>query len=126
MKQDVNSIVAFYEKSGEIRYNTTLSGDYKTGNIETPKLARMFRLFEQDRTLARECISKMLESKNVVVRTDAAAYCLALNENVEIGEKVLKEISDDPANGIFGFNAQMTLNVWQEQGELRMYQKIKI
>ena len=125
MKIDVNSVISFYEKSGAIRYNATLSGDYKTNNKERPKLIRMYKLFEKDRTFAMECISEMLKSSNVVVRTDAAAYCLALRENINVAEKVLHEISADDKNGIFGFNALMTLKVWQEKGELQLYQKKK-
>ena len=80
-------------------------------------------MFEEDNAFAQECISMMLRSSNVVVRTDAAAYCLALKHNTDLGEKTLEEISSDPTNGIFGFNAKMTLKVWRENGELRMYQR---
>ena len=50
--------------------------------------------------------------------TKAEEFC-----QIPLGEKVLLEIGNDPANGIFGFNAKMTLKVWQDQGELNMYQK---
>lgn len=123
MRKNRDDVVAFFEKSGMIRYETMFTGDYKTSNKEKPKLARAFRMFQDDPVFAMECISVMLESKNVVVRTDAAAYCLALKINIPLGEKVLEEISSDPANGIFGFNAKMTLKVWRENGELQMYRK---
>lgn len=64
----------------------------------------------------------MFNSKNVVVRTKAAAYCLALNERTEIAEMVLKEIAENESNGIFGFNAKMTLQVWEKNGYLKIYQ----
>ena len=67
----------------------------------------------------------MLKSENVVVRTDAAAYCLALNEHIDIAQDVLSEISSKEENGIFGFNAQMTLEVWEKQGYLHIYPKDK-
>lgn len=68
-----------------------------------------------------DCIRDMMCSENIVVRTKAAAYCLALNENVDEAEKILLEIGNEEKNGIFGFNANMTLEVWKEQGYLRMY-----
>ena len=123
MYKDINEVTAFFEKSGKIRYDATLNGDYKLNNKEKPKLRRVFKMFEEDVEFAQKCISLMLKSPNVVVQTDAAAYCLALNRNIELAEKTLEEISNDPANGIFGFNAKMTLKVWRENGELRMYQK---
>lgn len=123
MRKDIATVTAFFEKSGQIRYDATLNGDYKSNNKEKSKLRRVFKMFEEDNAFAQECISMMLRSSNVVVRTDAAAYCLALKHNTDLGEKTLEEISSDPTNGIFGFNAKMTLKTWRENGELRMYQR---
>ena len=123
MRKDIATVTAFFEKSGQIRYDATLNGDYKSNNKEKSKLRRVFKMFEEDDAFAQECISMMLRSSNVVVRTDAAAYCLALKHNTDLGEKILEEISSDPTNGIFGFNAKMTLKAWRENGELRMYQR---
>lgn len=76
-----------------------------------------------DLTLTRECIAELLNSDCVVVRIKAAAYCLALRQDVEIGESILEEISSNHDYGIFRFNAEMTLKVWREKGELQIYQK---
>lgn len=123
MRKDISDVIAFFEKSGQIRYDATLSGDYKTNNKEKHKLRRVFKMFEEDTAFALECISTMINSPNVVVRTDAAAYCLALKQRIDLGEKTLEAISSDPMNGIFGFNAKMTLKVWRENGEINMYQR---
>jgi len=123
MIKDKSKIVSFYENSGEIRYKATLLGDYKKGNRETPKLIRVFKMFEEDKDFAWECISELLKSNNVVVRTDGAAYCLALGIQTQTAVNVLEEISSNPENGIFGFNAKMTLKVWREDGTLSMYSK---
>lgn len=117
-----DSIIEQYEKSCKIMYDSTLNGDYKKNNKEGAKLIKIFKYFEQNRELAYECISEMFNSENVVVRTKAASYCLALKERTEIAEKVLAEIAKEPANGIFGFNAKMTLKVWKDQGFLKIYQ----
>lgn len=122
-KMSKESIVQQYEESGKLMYDATLSGDYKTNNKEAAKLVKIFKLFEQDRKLAEECIAELLKSKNVVIQTKAAAYCLALGNQIDIAENVLAEISNNPQNGIFGFNAKMTLQVWKEKGILTIYQK---
>ena len=70
-----------------------------------------------------ECIEELLKSENVVVRTKGAAYCLALKRNIEAGERVLEEISQDPSYRLYRLNAEMTLKVWREKGELCLYKK---
>lgn len=120
---DKAAIIKQHEISCEVMYQATCIGDYKTNNREGAKLIRIFKMFEKNPDFAMECISELLKSKNVVVRSKAAAYCLALGRNTDVGEHVLEEISKDPATGIFGFNAEMTLKVWREKGELCLYQK---
>ena len=122
-KYSKDEVLRQYEESGKIMYRATMNGDYKVNNKEGKRLLKIFKYFEIDREFARECIKDMLNSENIVVRTDAAAYCLALNENIDIAEKVLSEISNNEANGIFGFNARMTLEVWKQQGYLQIYKK---
>jgi hypothetical protein len=116
-------ILKQYEVSGKIMYDATLDGNYKANNREGAKLTAIFKQFEKDRSLAQECILELSKSDNVVVKTEAAAYCLALRENIELGEKILDEIANDKNNGIFGFNAKMTLKVWRKNGELLIYQR---
>lgn len=114
-------ILKQYEESGKIMYRATLDGDYKTNNKEGKRLTEIFKYFEDNKEFALDCLNDMLHSENVVVRTKAAAYCLALNENIDIATEVLSEISSKKENGIFGFNAKMTLDVWKKQGYLRIY-----
>lgn len=114
-----------FEASGKIIYQATLDGNYKVNNREGKKLIRIYKYFENDKEFAWNCIKDMLSSENVVVRTDAAAYCLSLNLNIDNAINVLSEIGSDKGNGIFGFNARMTLDVWKKQGYLQIYPKIK-
>lgn len=116
-----DDIVEQYEKSGKLIYDATLNGDYAISNREAAKLIGIFKLFEKDEAFASECISELLNSKNIVVQTKGAAYCLALGIKVDIAEKLLFDISNDLDNGIFGFNAKMTLQVWKEEGKLTIY-----
>ena len=118
---DKYEIIAQYETSGKIIYDAIYSGDYKTCNQEGKKLLKIFKMFEKNPEFARECIAVLLNSENVFVRTDAASCCLALRQNIETAECVLEEISSNRDYGIFRFNAEMTLKVWHEKGELRVY-----
>jgi len=120
-KYSKEEVLRQYEESGKIMYQATLDGDYKANNREGRRLLKIFKYFEINREFASDCIKDLLNSENVVVRTKAAAYCLALNENVDVAIEVLSEISSKKENGIFGFNAKMTLEVWEKQGCLRIY-----
>ena len=120
-KYSKEEVLRQYEESGKIMYQATLDGDYRANNKEGKRLMKIFKYFEENREFAFDCIYDMLCSQNVVIRTKAAAYCLALNENIDMAEKVLYEISSNEENGIFGFNAKMTLDVWKKQGYLRIY-----
>ncbi len=122
-KYSKEEVLRQYEESGEIMYQATMVGDYKTNNKEGKRLLRIFKYFEANREFALDCIHEMLKSQNVVVRTKAAAYCLALNENIDIAEKTLLEISNNKEYGIFRLNAEMTLEVWKKQGYLHIYSK---
>lgn len=122
-KYSKEDVLRQYEESGRIMYQATLDGDYKANNKEGKRLTKIFKYFEENREFAFDCIHDMLRSQNVVIRTKAAAYCLALNENIDMAEKVLLEISNNEENGIFGFNAKMTLDVWKKQGYLQIYPK---
>ena len=51
------------------------------------------------------------------------AHCLSLRICVDEAEKVLEKAAEDKNNGIFSFNAEMTLKVWRENGYLKMYPK---
>ena len=118
-----DDIIKQYEESGKIMYEATLSGDYKANNREGAKLTRIFKRLEKDSDLAHACIAELLESDNVVVRTKAAAYCLALEINILEAERILQEIRNNPENRIFGFNAGMVPEVWKKDGKLSIYQK---
>jgi hypothetical protein len=120
-KINKEAIIKQYIKSGEIIYHSCLNGNYIDGNRESKKLRNIFKQFEKDRILARECICELINNPNIYIKTEAAAYCLALKENVALGIKILEEIANNESNGIFSFNAKMTLKVWKEEGKLLLY-----
>ncbi len=119
----VEEIIEIYENSGKILYETTMSSDYKKFNKEVSKLTKIFKLFEEQTEFGHQCIDRLLESSNIVIKTKAAAYCLALTYRVPYAESVLQKIADNPDNKMFGFDAKMTLQVWKQNGFLKIYQK---
>ena len=121
-KYNSDEIIEIFEKSCRIIYDCTLSGEYKMTNKEAKRLISLFKKFEKEPELAHKCIDKLLSSNNVVARTKAAAYCLALDYKIDVAVNVLYEISQNVDNGIFGFNADMTLKVWKQQGYIKIYQ----
>lgn len=116
-------IIKQYETSGEIMFEEIHNGDWKKHDREGAILLKIFKIFEKDPDFAMECIDELLKSENVVVRSKGAAYCLALNRNVETGERILEEISREPSYRLYRLNAEMTLKVWREKGELQLYPK---
>ncbi len=120
-KHSISKIVEIYEKSGAIMYNATLNGDYRKNNREGRRLIKIFKVFEKEVDFGRKCIDELYKSENVVIKTTAAAYSLALSYNVDYAIEILQKISNDPNNGIFGFNAEMTLKVCREKGYLKIY-----
>ena len=117
----IDEIVEIYEESGKLMYDATLSGDYKTNNREGKRLTKIYKLFELNNVFGYQCIDRLINSNNVVIRTKAAAYCLSLNYNIDYAVSVLQEIAENPDNGIFGFNAEMTFKVWKRNGYLKIY-----
>jgi hypothetical protein len=115
-------IEQYIETCGVLR-ETTLSGDYKRGNKEGKKIVKIFKILENDIDLANLSLPQLFNDENVVARTTGAADCIALNIQVDEAERVLEEVAKDEANGIFGFNAEMTLKVWREQGYLQVYKE---
>lgn len=53
-KYSKEDIVKQYEKSGQIMYESTLSGNYKANNREGKKLINIFKSLEKDERLAKE------------------------------------------------------------------------
>ncbi len=116
-----SDIISQYIESGNVMYKATLEGDYKTNNKEGKKITQVFKYLEKNLELAADTLPLLFDNENVVVRTKAAAHCLALKIHIDKAKKILEDAANDDKNGIFGFNAQMTLKVWHEQGFLKVY-----
>jgi len=116
-----SEILNQYIISGNVMYKATLGGDYKTNNKEGKIITQAFKYLENNLELATEILPLLFDNENVVTRTKAAAHCLALKIYIDKAEKILEDVANDDKNEIFGFNAQMTLKVWHEQGFLKVY-----
>ena len=86
-------------------------------------MIKLFKYLEHNIPFAEQTLPLLFENENAEVRTMAAAHCLALEIHIQKAEETLEAAANDKSTGIFGFNAEMTLKVWREQGYLKMYQK---
>jgi len=114
-------VIDQYVETCSILEETTLSGDYKRGNKEGRKIINVFKLLETNLDIAKESLPSLFKHDNVVTRTKAAAHCITLNIAVDEACEILEKAANDESNGIFGFNAKMTLDVLHEQGFLKVY-----
>lgn len=90
----------------------------KKHNKAMKKLAKLFRQLEDDKELATVVYDSLMNHGDQRVRATAAAHSLGLNVNLTKAQKVLKEIMQNSPEPLSRFNAEMTLQVWKEQGYL--------
>lgn len=115
-----DEIIEQYIESGKIMYQTTLNGDYKKGNREGKKINKLFKYLAQNKELAYKILPQLLYVENLELQIEVATQCLILKVCEKEAEKVLINIANDEKSGIFAFNAEMTLKVWNE-GNLKMH-----
>ena len=77
---------------------------------------------EEDSQLTAYILNTSFLHQSVNVRIFAAAHALGLNVMKSEAIAILKEISSRKDTGILGFNAEMTLKVYSEQGYIKFYQ----
>lgn len=123
MSKTLNSIeiIDQYIQSCNIIYEATLIGDFKSNNKEGKKIIKLYKILETNLQLANDCLEILMKNRNVVVKTKAASHCIALNIRVSEAKNIQETVAKDKENGIFGFNAQMTLDVWKNRGFLKVY-----
>ena len=116
-----DEVFQFYEEIGPILFEAANNGDHKTCNKIGKKKIQVFKQFEEDTEYGQKCINRLLLSYNAVVRSEAAAYCLAMNYRIQDAVSILEEYSTDTSLGIYRLNAEMTLKVWNKNGQLKLY-----
>lgn len=120
-KKSIDEIVRLYEEYSIIKDECIREGKYRPINKEMKKLLKIYKLFEEDEDYAHKCIDTLLEKEDIILKSLIATYCLSLNYKVEDALNFLEKIASDPQNGVYKFEAEMTLKVWKEQGYLKMY-----
>ena len=101
---------------------SNLDGEYKIGNREGKKIIKLFKLLEEDIDLAKEVLPSLFDHESVKVKTCAADHCLALKIFEQQAVDILEEIAKLNVR-VFSFEAEMTLEVWREKGDLQVYKK---
>jgi hypothetical protein len=115
------AVINQYIETCNILKETTPEGDYKRENKEWKKIVKIFKILENNTELANNTLPLLFDNENVVVRSKAAAHCIALNIRVNESKEILEEIAQDERYGIFGFEAEMGLKVWRDRGYLIVY-----
>lgn len=92
--------------------------DVKKHNEATIKLLEIYDELSQDKDLAQLVYSHLMNSEIEKVRALAASHCLKMGIKIKEAEKVLITIASTSKNPIERFSAEMTLQVWKEQGYL--------
>ena len=88
-------------------------------NNAMEQLAKLYYQFEKDRKYAENLYISLMRHEDDRVRLNAAASCLALNVNITDAQKNLKQISKTNFDPSVRFEAEMTLDIWKEQGYLK-------
>ena len=87
-------------------------------NNSMKQLAKLYNQFEKDRKYAEGLYVSLMHHEDDRVRLNAAARCLALNVNIADAKKTLKQISKTNLDPSIRIEAEMTWDVWKEQGHL--------
>lgn len=95
----------------------TEKGNHKEINKQYNKLNRVYRKMEQDKALGKDMTEKLLEHSSDFVRAWAATHALGLKVNVDKAVEVLEYIAK--TKGLVRLDAEMTLQIWREQGYLK-------
>lgn len=119
-KLNKEEIIKKFIENGITSYETMFTGDYKKGNKSVYKIIDLYKYLENDLMLANEVYTELLKHENVEVRTYSSAHCLVLGIYINEAKKILEDISNDKNNGIFCYNAEMTLKCWKN-GTLKIY-----
>jgi hypothetical protein len=104
--------VSAYAGAAAAHGRATVEGDSKRANDAHDRLAAVYRELRDEGQRGR--LLPLLSHADVAVRVWAAAH--ALEFAPDQGERVLEQIAATE-QGILGFDAKQTLNVWR-QGDL--------
>jgi len=100
-------------------------GDFRRNNKAMKSLQKIFKNFEKDVESASVILSDLLKHENNCVRAGAAAFCLSLKIHLKEAEQALKDVAKKSDSKIVSFNAKSTLEIWKDQGYLKMYPEQK-
>ena len=97
-----------YTTAGVKQHNKAMDG-----------LSIIYHELEADKEYAQELYLYLMGHDDDRVKATAAAHSLGLNINVPIAKKTLIKIMRNSSKPLARFNAEMTLQVWKEQGFLK-------
>lgn len=90
----------------------------KKHNIAMDNLAAIYHELEKNKDYSSELYLSLMKNSDYRVQYIAAAHCLGMNINISIAQKTLGQIAKNNPDPLVRHNADMTLEVWKEQGYL--------
>ena len=120
MKKSVDEIVEYYEELGEKLLKADAKCDYRTDHKIDKIFIKYFKYFEKNEEIGHKCIDKLLCSKNIAIKLEAASYCLALNYNLDKGLEIFEKIANENIF-MWSLTAKYTLKEYKEKGCLKIY-----
>ncbi len=115
----IRNFVAQYRELAIQHRDGTREGRQRKTNQAYDKLTKLFRMLQNDDSLAENTLPILLCDDDVKVRTLAAAHSLGLKKYVSEAQNILEETARIKELGLLSFNAKMTMEVWKKQGYLR-------
>ncbi|WAM32025.1 HEAT repeat domain-containing protein [Caldicellulosiruptor naganoensis] len=119
--KDVKKLIEEYRNAAILQKEASSDGDYRTANKQYSRLTKIYKILEKDKDLREKVLRELLKDENIYVSSWAAAHCLGLNIYVDEAVKLLEEIAKRKDIGILRLDAEMTLKVWREEGQLKFY-----
>lgn len=91
--------------------------DVRRNNAAMKQLGKLFHQIKA--ASDKSFLLELLKNKNDRTKALAAAHCLGLGVYINEAKEVLSGIANNKDNPILAFEAQATLDVWQQQGYLK-------
>ena len=123
-KKELKEYFDDYVNAAILQGEATKTGDSKTANRQYNFLKRVFIKAEKlininDIEPVNIFYAHLRKHKEPNVQLFACAHSLALGIDTQESENILANLSQNKNIGILRLNAEMTLQIWKEQGYLR-------
>ena len=100
--------------------DTFQTGNYKLGNKLYDKTHKLVKETQHDEIFMESVIHTCINHEDFRVQYLASIWALLARKFIDDALKGLDDLSKREDTGIVGFNAKMTIKVWNEEGYLKL------